>query len=357
MEHIEHIKVHCEKLLRFSIEVLKREDLGEEEAYIVADSLLRANLRGVDSHGIIRLSDYARRLRGGGSRPHPQIKRIKESSATLLLDGDNGMAQVVSLQAMKEAIKKAKQTGIGISGVYNSSHFGMASYYALEAVKEKMIGISMSNTPPVMAAWGGTKAVIGNNPLAIVIPFREDEPIVYDISMSRVSGGKIRLAAKNKESIPKGWAIDRFGKESENPLDFIEGGALLPFGEYKGYGLAIVVEILSGALTGAGLLSDIPLWFKEVQRPTNIGHLFGAIDISCFIPFELFRERLEWMISQLKSSLPTEGFKEILYPGEVENRKEREYRREGIHISEEVWKDLSKLAEHYHISLDIAISS
>lgn len=261
------------------------------------------------------------------------------------------MGQVIGNYTARLAIKKAKETGISFVGAKGSSHYGAASYYAVQIVKANMIGFSISNTPNVMVAWGGAKAVIGNNPLSIAVPYQKGKPIVLDISMSKVAGGKVRLAAKNKQRIPKGWIIDRKGRNTENPNDLQEGGALLPFGDHKGYGLAVIIEILTGTLTGAGMLKQIPLWIEDMVNPLNVGHCFAAINIEAFMNLKSFGERLNWVVRELKLSSLAEGSQRIYIPGEKEWEIEEKRRREGIPISEEVWKDLKKLSKNYQESL------
>jgi len=341
------IKLKAQKLRNFCRNIFIKSGLSSKDAFIVADSLILANLRGIDSHGIIRLPFYIQRLIEGGTKVKPKIKKIKEKAASILLDGDNGMGQIVGMHATKLAIEKAKEIGISFVGARNSSHYGVASYYSIKVAESNMIGISMSNSTPVMAAWGGSKRIIGNNPLSIACPYQKGKPIVLDIAMSKVAGGKVRLAAKDMQKIPKDWIIDQKGRETINPNDLPKGGALLPFGEHKGYGLAVIVEILTGVLTGAGMLKQIPLWIKNTIDPLNVGHCFIAIDIEAFIDLKVFQERLNWVAQELKSSSLAEGSKGIFMPGEIELEIEKKRKIEGIPLSEEIWQDLKKLSKKY----------
>jgi LDH2 family malate/lactate/ureidoglycolate dehydrogenase len=325
--------------------------LSLEDASIITDSLLFANLRGIDSHGIIRFPFYLKRLVEGGTKKKPQIKNIREKRGSILVDGDNGMGQVIGSYSARLAIEKAKEAGISFIGVKGSSHYGAASYYTVQIAKANMIGFSITNSTNVMVAWGGAKAVIGNNPLSIAVPYQKSKPLVLDISMSKIAGGKVRLAAKNKQKIPKGWIVDHYGKDTENPEDLPNGGALLPLGEHKGYGLAFMIEVLSGVLTGAGMLRQIPFWVKDPQTPLNIGHCFAALDIESFITLNSFKKRLSWIVHEMKSSSLAEGSQKIYIPGEKEWEIEEKRRREGIPISEEVWKDLKKLSKKYKEAL------
>jgi len=345
------IKIKEQKLRIFCENILKKYGLPPGDAFIVTDSLIFANLRGIDSHGIMRFPFYLERLKKKGTNATPKIKKIKEKAASMLIDGDNGMGQVVGMYATNLAIEKAKESGISFIGVRGSSHYGVASYYTTKMAEVNMIGFSMTNNTNNMAAWGGSRAVIGNNPLSIACPYKDGKPTVLDISMSNVAGGKVRLTAKNGQNIPKGWIITKNGEDTEDPNDLLKGGALLPFGEHKGYGLAVMVEILAGVLTGAGMLNQIPLWIKNTVDPLNVGHCFAAIDIEAFINLKSFKERLNWMVQELKSSPLAEGSRGVFIPGEIELEIEKKRRKEGIPISEEIWQDLRKLSENYQETL------
>lgn len=347
------INIKEQELRKFCENICLKVGLSQKDAFTFVDSLLFANLRGIDSHGIMRFPPYVKRLVDGGAKINPQIKKIKEESSMILLDGDSGMGQIVSMYATKLAIDKAEKTGISVVGVKNSSHFGAASYYSMKMAEKNMVGISMTNGLPVMAAWGGAKRVIGNDPLSIAVPYKKDKPVVLDMAMSKVSGGKVRLFAKDNQKIPQNWVVNSQGKKTEDPNDFVNGGALLPFGEYKGYGLAVMVEILAGVLTGAGRLNEVKSWLKTSNAPVYTGHCFIAINIENFIPLEDFKERLDWVVKELKSSSLAEGSKGVFVPGEIEYEAEQERRTEGIPISEQIWKDLQELSETYQEPLKV----
>lgn len=344
------VLLDVDRLRRFCTEVFVKVGLQRDDAFIVADSLVFANLRGIDSHGILRLPHYARRLALGGSKANPNIAILKEKPACALIYGDNGMGQVIGHHAVKMAIQKAKTVGVGFIGVKGSAHYGAASYYTNMIAQEKMIGFTTTNTTQIMAAWGGAKKVMGNNPISIAIPYKE-KTLALDISMSRVSGGKIKLYAKENKKIPKGWGLDKAGCDTDDPNDVITGGAYLPFGEYKGYGLAVMMEVLAGVLTGANMLSQNRSWWKYPESPLNLGQCFGAIDIDCFVGIEEFEARLEAMIEEIKASPLAEGSKGIYMPGELELAVEEE-RRQGIPVSESIWKDLLDVAQDYGVSAD-----
>lgn len=348
----EEIKVKYEKLRQFCINIFIKVGLSKEDAFIVADSLVFANLRGIDSHGIIRLPFYVKRLKEGGSKLKPNITVLKDRAASVLVDGDHGMGQVIGNYATKLATKKAKEAGVCFVGVRGSAHYGAASYYSVKIARENMIGFSTTNTTQSVAAWGGAKKIIGNDPLSIAVPYKERKPLVLDISMSKVAGGKIKFAAKNNQKIPMNWGIDKFGRNTEDPNEVINGGALLPFSEHKGYGLAVMLEILNGVLTGADMLSQIHSWTKYPQNPTNVGHCFAAIDITSFIDIKEFKKRLAWLVKEIKSSPLMEGSKGIFMPGELELDTEEERSKKGIPISKEIWQDLLEISKTYQEEID-----
>ena len=344
-------RIKADKLRDFAKNVGIKVGLSSVDTFNLADSLVFANLRGIDSHGIIRLPFYLKRLETKGTNIIPKIRIVKEKGATVLLDGDNGMGQVVGTFASKLALNRAKDTGIAYIATRGSSHFGAASYYAYQIAKENMVGTVFSNATSVMAAWGGAKRIIGNNPFSFAAPYKENQPIVLDISMSGVAGGKVRLDAKNNKKIPKGWILDKEGRDTEGPNDLVAGGTLLPFGKHKGYGLAIAIEILAGIMTGAAMMSQIPLWIKDMENPLNIGQCYIAIDISNFINLKEFKKRISWMVDQLKSSPLSEGSSGVFFPGEIEKFIETERLTHGIPISPEALKGLQELSKKHKEAL------
>ena len=346
------VKVNSEKLRQLCINIFIKAGLSKEDAFTVSDSLVFANLRGVDSHGVMRLPIYVKRIEKGGSKAKPNIKVLKDRPASALVDGDSGMGQVIGMYAAELAIKKAKEAGICFVGVKGSAHFGAASYYSVKIAQEGLIGFSTANTTQNTAAWGGAKKAIGNDPLSIAVPYQDGKPLVLDISMSQAAGGKIKLAAKNNQKVPFGWGIDKFGKNTEDPNQITDGGARLPFGEHKGYGLAVVLEILNGVLTGADMLSQITSWSKYPENPTNLGHCFAAIDITSFMDIKEFKQRLEWFVSEVKLSPLMEGSRGFFMPGEIELAIEEERRENGIPVSEKVWQDLIDISKTYEEEID-----
>lgn len=334
------VTVHPERLKAYAARLLEKAGMTPEAAALVADTLVAANLRGVDSHGIVRLPAYINKMQKGGTNPRPHLRVVRDGIATALVDGDHGMGQEVAAFAMRLAIEKARHAGIAMVGVFNSEHFGAAAYYAMMAARENMIGIALSNTTPVMAPWGGRTAAIGNNPIAIAVPKKDGKSLVLDISMSKVAGGKVRLAAKKGERIPEGWIVDKYGAPTTDPNDIVEG-ALLP-GDHKAYGLAVMIEVLSAALTGAGMLSAVPIWIYNPDKPCNIGHSLIAINIEHFLPLPEFLDRVASMEQELRSSPPGIGTSEILLPGDIEERTAAA-RASGLQLPLTIYNDLLRL--------------
>lgn len=343
MEKTEAFLIPVEALRAFATDAFAKSGLSDEHARWAADTLVQTELRGVPSHGIIRLPFYCQRLLDKGSKADPDVRIVAQKPSLILVDGDNGLGQIVGIKTMAMAIERARTQGICFAGVRNSCHFGMTAYYPLLALREGMIGLAGSNTAPVMAPWGGGRSAIGNNPLAIAVPTDRPYPLVLDMAMSVVSGGKVRLEAVKGTKIPLGWILDERGRPTDNPADMFPNGTLLPMG-YKGFGLAIMIEILAGVLTQSAILGEIGLWFEKTARPVNIGHFFMALDIGTFLDLGAFKARVGSLIDELKGAPPMAGGAGILMPGEPEYLKEREYRRSGIPVSPAVMETLDACA-------------
>lgn len=340
--------IQAEKLKNVCKAILANISVPEKEAEIVADQLVKANLRGVDSHGIVFLSRYVKKVRNGTLKLNAPFRILRENQSTALIDGGMGFGQVLGVKAMKLAIEKARATGIGGVGVRNCVHFGMAAYYAKMASDEDMIGLVTCNGGPAVPPWGGRNKVLGTNPLCFAIPTGSKNPIVLDMSTSLVARGKIMFAKEMGENIPLGWALDEEGKPTTDPDKALEG-TLIPMGGYKGYGLAIVVYILSGALTGMACGKDVKS-MTFLDEMSTIGQLFISINIESFLPVNEFKKKVDNLIQDLKSTSLMEGFDEILVPGEKELRIEKERLQKGIHLSEQILDNIRNLAREVRAS-------
>lgn len=336
-------------LRSFCRDCLKALGISLDDALIISNGMIGADMRGIGSQGIIRLSTYAKRVKAGAMNPNPNIKILKESETITLLDGDSGFGQLLGTRAMKMAIDKAEKMGVGIVAVRNGSHLGALALYSMLAAARDMIGLTTTNGAPVMNAWGGASRAIGNNPLCFAIPTAGEFPIVLDMAQSVVGLGKVRVAAKKGEKIPKDWGTTAKGEATDDPNEVLKGGSLLPIGGPKGYGLSVIMDVLCGILTGALFGKDCA--HKEDLRPEGCGHFFQAINVASFIPVDKFKERVESLILQLRGSEKATGVEEIYLPGEIEYKTSREREETGIPVPWQVYEDLVELAQEFHLQI------
>ncbi len=355
---VEAVRYRFEDLKNYVVRFFGALDVPKIDARIAADVLVSADLRGVHSHGVIRLhSYYGDRLRKHQIDPASPIKVLKESPATLALDGANGLGQVVAYRAMSRCIKLADQAGLAVTTVRNSNHFGIAGYYAMMALPEDMIGISLTNSGPLVAPTFGIRPAVGTNPIAVAIPAGDERPYVLDMATSIVPLGRVAYRQKAGQAIPKGWGIDRDGILTTNPADVINGGALLPLGGpaelrgYKGYGLSLLVDLLSGVLAGAA-------FGKDVGRPSdkvgaNIGHFFAAIKIENFRPVNYFKADMDEYIRSLKNTPKLPGQSRIYIHGEKEFEQAEKNIRSGVPLIPEVVNSLKQAGEKIGVPFDL----
>jgi LDH2 family malate/lactate/ureidoglycolate dehydrogenase len=329
---------------QFAIDILQQVEVPHEDAIEVAECLIKADLQGVGSHGITRLPVYVKRIRKGVTRARPNISfDYTPGTAVGLVDGDNGLGVVVGAKAMAHALELSAEFGIGAVGVKNSHHFGPASHYVRKAVKQDKIGIATSNVPSVMAPYGGRRPLLGTNPLAVGIPIRKHPALIFDMATSTVAHGKIIWAAQRQEPIPEGWAIDKHGNPTTDSVAAMEG-CVLPFGGPKGSALSLIFDVLSGVLTGAAFGTHISTQV-DFSQPQNIGHLFIALKIDLFLSMDLFFERMDELIDQLKAVPPAPGFVEVQAPGDPQLRAEEENSKRGIGLSRDRVIKLKNLAK------------
>jgi L-2-hydroxycarboxylate dehydrogenase (NAD+) len=341
------LRFRQEDLLDFVLRYMSKMGVPENHAKIVGEVLMCADIRGVESHGLHRLgSYYGSRIRKGLINPLSPYTILKETPTSALMDGGNGCGQVVSHKAMNLAIEKARDAGIGAVTVRDSNHFGIAGYYALMALREDMIGISLTNSQPLVAPTYGRTAIVGTNPIALAAPSYKQYPFVLDMATSAVAYGKIQVYEKKKEHIPIGWAIDEEGQVTNDPSKIKPGGhgALLPLGGmeitggYKGYGLAILVEILCSILSGGKFLTQVGGPAKP--EPTGVAHFFMAINIESFRPILDFKQQMDSMIELLKKSPLAVGRNEILVAGEREFEYAKFNEKHGVPLIRPIVNDL-----------------
>lgn len=319
----------------------------EDEAEIVADLLARSDLRGVETHGVMRLPIYIQRLQKGYVRAVCKIKTVKEKGSTAFLEAYGSMGHVVAHKAMEIAIQKATEHGIGWVSVKGSGHFGAAGLFPMRALEKDFIGYVITNSAPIMAPYGGRERILGNNPLSFAFPTVQYPPIVLDMSISVVSAGKLILCRKKGEKIPLGWAYDKNGVPTEDPYEGYEGGGFLAaIGEYKGYGMILVHEMLTSILTGGKWTQNIKSLYEEDKTGIQgTCHSFMAIDPECFIGRENFKKEMGRYIKSIKESAKAQNVTEILMPGEPEHRTESERLKQGIPLAATTLQELAVLGE------------
>ena len=336
-------RIDPNRLIDFAAQVYATAGMPADEARLIADTLVQADLWGHQSHGVLRLGWYLDRIRNGVMQPMSRPERVIDAGALALIDGHDGVGQVITLQATHEAIRRAQAHGVGVVGVRNSNHFGTCMYYTLTGAREGCVTILTSNGGPAMAPWGGMKKIIGTNPWSVAAPAGKHPPLVMDMANTGVARGKIYLARNKHLPIPLGWAINAAGEPTTDPQEAIDG-IILPMAEHKGYAIAVIVDLLSGVLTGSGFLSAVHSPYKTAEK-SNCGHLLIAIRIEGFQPLAQFNARMEQFIAEIKAVPRAKGFDEVFYPGEMEARNDVRNRTEGLQLAEDTVADLRRIAK------------
>ncbi len=341
-----------EKLSAYCAAALEHCGVSAEDARTTADVLVNADMRGVHSHGVIRMIGYVECLLSGGVHANARSKIVTEGPCNALVDADQGLGIPVSVLATELACKKAKESGVGIVNVFNSHHHGACGYYSQEMTKQGLIGLAMSTGDIIMAASGSASRAIGNNPFSYAVPAGKYRAICYDVAMSMVAAGKISIAADENKPIPLGWLLDPEGNPTTDPHDYDLGGALVPFGGHKGYGLSVMVESLAGLLSGAAMLSDIHAWNKNPDQSGNVGHIFIALDPKKLNPGIDMAARAEAMIEELASASRAPGVERILYPGQLEHEREDAALANGICLPQATLDALFRVSECTGLTFD-----
>jgi len=337
----------AEELVNMGTEIFVAAGAPAEEAKLVSEFLVKANLAGHDSHGVIRIIQYVKAIERGDVKPGAKIEITRETPSSAILNGNWGFGQVVAKRAMEIAIEKAKENSVSTVYAFNVYHIGRLADYTLMATQHDMIGIAMANSSKSVAPYGGRERLLSTSPISYAFPTEKETPFVLDIATSVCAEGKVRVKLHKGEKLPDGWIIDKDGNPSNNPKDYYEGGAILPLGGdsvgYKGFGLALVVDVLSGILPGAGCS-------YEAEKKGN-GVFFEVIDIQSLMPVNEFKRQIDRLIRTIKSSKLRPGFKEILTPGEPEFRTEQKRLKEGIYLPEKTWEEIKSIAERMNVNL------
>lgn len=346
----------------FAKDIFLKIGCSERDAATAADSLLIADLRGVDSHGVARLSGYVRLWQAKRINAIAEIKIVHQTPSTAVVDGDKGLGLVVAPFAMQVAINKAKNVGTGWVSVKNSNHFGIAGSHAMMALQHDMIGIAMTNASALVAPTFSIERLLGTNPIAVAIPAGAEQPFVADFATTTASNGKLEILQRKNLTAPYGWVQTKTGEASNNASELKNGGALLTLGSdkehgsHKGYALGSIVDIFSAILSGANYGPWVPPFPAYVPMPENmpgegIGHFFGAMRIDAFRPADEFKRHMDRWIQRFKSSKTVEGKSKVYIPGEPETEFENERMKNGIPLMDKVVEDLKAVGNIFNVAL------
>lgn len=349
---IQHVTISEQKLKNFCEQVFVKTGVPARDAKTTVEVLVLADLRGIESHGVARLPRYVNGIRAGYIRPVDQSRVLKETKVTAVIDGEQSLGQVVSRKGMELAIRKARETSVGIVTVRNSNHYGIAGYYSLMALEHDLIGVSMTNAAPLVVPTFGRSAVLGTNPISVAAPALQEKPFVLDMATSVVPRGKLEVLDRKGLPMPPGWAVDETGRGSTDPKRVLNamakrlGGGILPLGGegeehsgHKGYGLALMVDVFSGVLSGAATGLGVN---ANEQRP-DVGHFFMALDPAAFRPLEEFKRDIDRLARELKESPKAQGQGRIYVHGEKSFARMERFRREGIPLEAKVVEAMKKI--------------
>lgn len=349
-----------EDLQAFTREVFLKIGCSDEHAVLATEALLSADLRGIDSHGIARLSGYVRLWEAERINSRPDIKIVHETPSTATVDGDKGLGLVVAPFAMQIAIEKATQCGTGWVAVRNSNHFGIAAYHAMKALDKDMIGISMTNASALVAPTFSNERMLGTNPICVAIPSGDEPPFVADMATTTAANGKLEILQRKNLVAPVGWIQDESGNDTRDAHALKHGGALLPLGSdrehgsHKGYALGSIVDIFSAILSGANYGPWVPPFPAYVAMPEGqpglgLGHFFGAMRIDAFRPADEFKQHMDKWLSRFRSASSIDVNNKVLVPGDPEREMEAERKKQGIPLLQPVVDDLRILADRFSI--------
>jgi L-2-hydroxycarboxylate dehydrogenase (NAD+) len=360
-------KVNHVTLKAFVAQVLAKMGVPRQDAEVTADVLVAADLRGIDSHGVARTRRYVEGLRDGVMLARPDIRAVHETPVSALIDGGGGLGQVVGVKGMRLAMEKASHAGLGFVAVRNSNHYGIAGYYAMMALERGLIGISMTNAAVLVVPTFGRNAVLGTNPMSIAVPTGQQRPFVLDMATSVVTRGKLEEYERLEKPLLQGWATDSDGIPTQDAGEVLRnlkgrlGGGILPLGGaieetggHKGYGLALLVDILCGVLPGAAYATRVyPKDENGKPLPANVGHFFGALQVDSFRPLAEFKASMDDIIETLKGSAKAEGQQRIFIHGEKEFEVAEERMRQGIPLNPKVIRDLQQIGEELGVPYEL----
>jgi LDH2 family malate/lactate/ureidoglycolate dehydrogenase len=345
----------ADRLREWTQEIFRKVGVSREDAALLTGSLIEANLRGVDTHGITRmLCVYVQRIQKGVVSPRTELVVVRESASTALIDCKNSIGQVGAARAMRMAIEKAAKTGVAFVAVTHSNHYGAAAYWAMMALEHGMIGFSSTNAPATVAPTGGRTPLLGTNPFAVAIPAGEAQPVVLDLATTVVARGRILLHAKQNKPLEPGWAFDERGVPTVDPHAALKG-LLAPIGGYKGYGISLAVDFLCGVLTGSSYGTHFPGFLADnMADPTDVGSVFAALNVESFMDLSQFKASMDKALREVKTSERADGVERIYIPGEIEFETKAERLAKGIPIPEPVVKDFIALGKECGVAFPIS---
>jgi LDH2 family malate/lactate/ureidoglycolate dehydrogenase len=345
-----------QQLWQLAVDIFLKINCPKKDAELAADVLLNADLRGIDSHGLARLSGYVRLWEANRINSNPNIKVVHETPSTAVVDGDSGLGLIVAPKAMAIAIEKATKVGTGWVAVKNSNHFGIAGHHAMMALQHDMIGMSMTNASPLVAPTFSVERLLGTNPICVAIPAGEQPPFVADFATTTAANGKLEILQRKNQEAPEGWIQKKDGSISTNANELKDGGALLPLGgdrehgSHKGFCLGAWVDIFSAVLSGANYGPWVPPFVSFLAPPADpvgdgIGHFFGAMRVDAFRPVDDFKHHMDNWISRFRAAKTIAGQDHLIIPGDPERESEIERRKSGIPLNEKVLEDLQALSK------------
>lgn len=360
---MEYVNLSEEALRQFTINIFQAIEVPADDARQAADVLLKSDLRGIDSHGVARLSGYVRLWEKKRINPRPNVRVVHETNSTATVDGDSGLGLVVAPKAMQIAIEKAEKHGSGWISVRNSNHFGIAAYHAMMALEKDMIGLAMTNASPLVSPTYSAERLLGTNPICYAFPAGKYPPVIVDMATAAAANGKLEVAQRTDTIIPEGWIQNKYGHPSTDPTELQKGGALLPLGSdpthgsHKGFCLGATVDILSSVLSGGNYGPWVPPFVAFLEPPSDpvglgIGHFLGAMRIDGFRAAEEFKHHMDNWVERFKRARPIAGDHPVIIPGEPETAAESDRSRNGIPVIRPVFEDLKHLSRKFDIPLE-----
>lgn len=346
------MRYQAEKVKDYCSRVMQAAGLTAEAAEVFAEALVYADLRGIGSHGVTRLSVYSKRVASGVIRGDVQPEILSDCGGAITVDAKDGVGAYVARKTVDWCMERAARLGCCCATVKNATHFGSGAFFTEYAAKKNMICFVISNSEAAVVPTGGAVPMLGTNPLSIAIPARQHEPYVLDMATSVVARGKVVLAQKEGRSIPSDWGVDKYGVPSTDPAAILDGGAMLPFGGPKGYAISLMIDLMCSSLGGALSCCETPHFWDDFEHPQNIGYFVCVIDPSKFMPVDIFTHRVDSLLDNFKSCPTAPGVKEVMIPGEIEANKYKAGLVDGIELSDVVVADMVETGKRYGITAD-----